>query len=363
MHVFLDTNIFYNNWFLTDVRFKLLSHYLNNEEYSLLLSDLVVKEVNNKREQEALSAVNELKKSLKQLNFLNPIEDELPKNIQELKPYDIRDLLGSNIYDILDIPYEFIDQTTVVNRALKSTKPFTIGEKGYRDTLIWLSFLKYIKDNEIEGDIAFITSNSTDFFKKKGKVEFHPSLEEDIKNHGIENKVFPFNNLHNFLESSVDKIANSINKQEFLDDNDSYLMEKTIEFVEQLSGASLSGFLDTPNFHTKLPYIKEIQAEIFEGLEDPEIHSVHQLSDDEVYVDTLFEMRGLTFNIIIDINDYRRSADFIEELYGLYNIELDSDKDIAILGFSGRVKIKAAVEYHLKKNDITQISIEEIYYA
>lgn len=363
MHVFLDTNIFFNNWFLTDVRFKLLSHYLNNENYSLLLSDLVVEEVNNKREQEVLAAVNELKKNLKQLNFLNSMKEEIPESVRELKPYNIRDILGLYIYDITDISYESIDQATVVNRALKSTKPFTSGEKGYRDTLIWLSFLKYIKDNNIEGDIAFITSNSTDFFRKKGEVEFHPSLQEDIKNHDIKNRLIPFNSLHNFLEHSVDKIENSINKQEFLDDNESYLMDKTIEFVEQLSGVGLSEFLDPPSFHTKLPNIKEIQAEIFEGIEDPEIYSVHELSNDKVYVDSLFEMRGLTFNILIDINDYRSNADFVDNLYGLYNIELDSDKDIAILGFCGRVSIKAAVEYHLKDNNISDISIEEIYYA
>lgn len=363
MHVFLDTNVFFNNWFLTDVRFKLLSHYLNNEEKSLLLSELVVNEVNNKREQEALVTINELNKNIKQLSFLNPSDGELPTCFQELTPYNIRDLLGANIYDVIDIPYDSIEQTTVVSRALKSTKPFTSGEKGYRDTLIWLSFLKYVKDNNIEGDIAFITANSSDFFKKKGAVAFHSSLQEDIESHGISNRIIPFNSLHNFLESSVNKIENSINKQEFLDDNEHYLIDKTIEFVEGLADSDLSKFLDTPNFHTKLPHIKEIQAEIFEGLEDPEIYSVHELPSNKVYVDSLFEMRGLTFNIVIDINDYRRNADFIEQLYGLYNIDLDTDKSIAVLGFSGRVKIKAAVEYHLKENDITDVSIEEIYYA
>jgi len=222
--------------------------------------------------------------------------------------------------------------------------------------------LKHIKDNKIEGEIAFITANSSDFFSKN-EVKFHPTLKEDIKNQGIKNKIVPYNSLYSFLEKSVNKIENSINKQEFLDDNDSYLMDKTVKFVEGLSGTNLAKFLDTPNFHTKLPNIKEIQAEIFEGIEDPEIHSVHELSKDIVYVDSLFEMRGLTFNILIDINDYRTNKDFIDNLYGLYDIELDTENDIATLGFCGKVSIKAAVEYNLKTNNISDLSIEEIYFA
>jgi len=30
-----------------------------------------------------------------------------------------------------------------------------------------LSFLKYLKDNSITGDVAFITDNKSDFLKKK----------------------------------------------------------------------------------------------------------------------------------------------------------------------------------------------------
>jgi len=52
MKVFLDTNAFYNNWFVDNANFKLLFHYLNNEEFDLLLSNLVAQEVNNIRERE-----------------------------------------------------------------------------------------------------------------------------------------------------------------------------------------------------------------------------------------------------------------------------------------------------------------------
>ena len=47
MYVFLDTNIFHNNWFLRSAPLRLLFHYLNNESGALIVSRLVIQEVEN----------------------------------------------------------------------------------------------------------------------------------------------------------------------------------------------------------------------------------------------------------------------------------------------------------------------------
>ena len=363
MSVFLDTNIFFNNWYVTNLNFKLLFHYLANEGHTLLLSEVVVKEVNNKREQQATELISELLSKLKKLNYLNEKPLKLPKEINEIQPYDIRDILGCKAEHIDDISFNNIEHEEVVERALKSVKPFTSGEKGYRDTLIWLSFLRYLKENSVKGDVAFITANATDFFVNNNKeLQFHSSLQNDIDSFELECKIIPFNSLHSFLSTSVDKIENSINKNSFLDDNESFLMEETVSFIESLEGSRLSDFLDTPNFHTKLPYVKEVQAAIFDGIEDPEVYSVSNLSGDLAYVDAFFEMRELTFNLVIDINEYRANADYIEQLYGLYNIELNKEQETVTLGFHGKISVTAAIGYNLKTSEVTEIDFNEAYY-
>ena len=364
MHVFLDTNVFFNNWYLTNLNFKLLFHYLANENSSLLLSDVVVKEVNNKRNQQAFELSSELKTKTKKLNFLNPTHAQLPKELTEIQHYDFRDVIGCRVEDIEEIPFENIKHNDVIDRALKSIKPFTASEKGYRDTLIWLSFLEYLKSNSYgpNDKIAFITENNTDFFQNKNKtILFHPSLQNDINELDLKCEIVPFNSLHNFLKSTVDKTENSINKREFLDENELFLRDETISYIEGLEAKELSGFLDVSNFHVKLPHIKAVQAEIFEGIEDPEVYSVSKLTNELYYVDTFFEMRGVAFNIVIDINDYKSNADYIENIPHLYNIELNDEKNIAILGFHGKISAISAVEYHPKTSVISKVTFNEVY--
>jgi predicted nucleic acid-binding protein len=67
VRVFLDTNVFYRNWFAGNANFKLLFYYLNNLEYELLLSDLVIQEANNIRQREVREVNYELAKILKKV--------------------------------------------------------------------------------------------------------------------------------------------------------------------------------------------------------------------------------------------------------------------------------------------------------
>lgn len=42
VHVYLDTNIFHDNWHLDATNFRVLAHYLNNGAHTLFLSRLVI---------------------------------------------------------------------------------------------------------------------------------------------------------------------------------------------------------------------------------------------------------------------------------------------------------------------------------
>ncbi|EDM46807.1 PIN domain-containing protein [Marinobacter algicola] len=65
MKIFVDTNIFYNDWFMRNANFKYLFHFLNNEGHSLIVSDLVIQESENIRNRELLEALHEIKSGIK----------------------------------------------------------------------------------------------------------------------------------------------------------------------------------------------------------------------------------------------------------------------------------------------------------
>jgi len=71
MKIFLDTNVFYKNWFADNPNFKLLFYFLNNKKFELLLSDLVVQETNNIRTREVHEVRSEIDRLIKKGNKLN----------------------------------------------------------------------------------------------------------------------------------------------------------------------------------------------------------------------------------------------------------------------------------------------------
>lgn len=64
----------------------------------------------------------------------------------------------------------------IVERSLKRTKPFNNGDKGFRDTLIWLGVLDIAKEHH---RISFVSENINDF-SDSGK-QLHPDLLREVQ--------------------------------------------------------------------------------------------------------------------------------------------------------------------------------------
>ena len=71
MHIFLDSNIFFNNWKLNNPNFQYLFNFINNSYHSLLLSKLVVEETENNRRKQIDKTNSDLKKLIKDYNKLS----------------------------------------------------------------------------------------------------------------------------------------------------------------------------------------------------------------------------------------------------------------------------------------------------
>tara|TARA_R110001592_G_scaffold78956_4_gene236430 strand:- start:519 stop:1646 length:1128 start_codon:yes stop_codon:yes gene_type:complete len=359
MKVFFDTNVFYGNWFASNVNFKLLFYFLNNEDHSLLLSELVVQEVNNIRDRELKQFQAEFSALIKKGNKLSQKLDDISIICEGIETYDLTKILKSKVDSIAYISYETIPQRKVVDRAISNVKPFSNQEKGYRDTLIWLSFLEYLKVNNIEGEVAFITNNKSDFFRNtETSLEFDKDLAKDIEEYGIKANIKPYLNIYAFVTANVDKASNLFDRRNLLDDIEDTLIEETKAFLDGMSNYELSLLLDSNVFSEKLTSVIRKNSEVYEGLEDSEIKEVKLLPGKSVYISSYFEMRTVTLIVTIENVEFKQHVDEIEAIDALYNIDLNDD--YVELSFGIRPSIHCSFEYETEQEYASNFSIEHL---
>lgn len=360
-YIFLDTNIFHNNWFAKNANFKLLFNYLENTGSVLLLSELVCEEIENNRKRELDSIVDMIKQEIKKSQKLkqNAI-DFNPEQIKE-ESYNIKELLLDKVSNIVFISYEHISQNVVVKRALKRKKPFQDGEKGYRDTLIWLSFLDYLKSNAISEDIYFITNNKDDFFNKD-KIDFHQDLKDDMENYKLECVIYPFDSLFAFTEKHIDKNEHGVNKTEFYDEHlnniDSELEIESLYFINSIGEAAFNDILTNNRLRT-FPYVSTLIAhsiELIEGVEDPEILSYSMLSKDIVYVNFRFNLRICILRFTVPNTEYYQNKEQIDNIY----YEIKSDENYTTFCGYVRIFLDVTFEYNMAEKTIDGFNIESI---
>lgn len=77
------------------------------------------------------------------------------------------------------LPNPIISMEEIVSRSISRTRPFSAGDRGFRDTLIWLSALDLVNE---QSRVSFVTNNTQDFFSE-GSDDPHPEVlaEADVR--------------------------------------------------------------------------------------------------------------------------------------------------------------------------------------
>ena len=322
MKVFLDTNIFFGDWFARSAAFRYLFHFLNNAGHELLLSRLVIEEVENTRRREIDTEMDAATKSLAALARLNgsPLQETPSKSM--LAAYDILALLRENVENLTVIEYEHVAQSAVVERALAIERPFRENEKGYRDTVIWLSLLEHIKAEPKATKVAFISQNTTDFFSGSKDVSFHSDLLADLKSIPIRCSITPFSNLSAFVDSEIDKSKHAIDYAKAEPLFESYLEDESVSYLTSLEASSVKRLQGHILPYTNaLANLSGVSAEIYEGMEDFSITSTSEISHSEVYVACEYNVRMVQLGLFIPTHDFEANQASIEESEAVYETE------------------------------------------
>lgn len=332
MIVFIDTNIFYNNWYLNNANFKYLFNYLENTGSKLFLSEIVCSEVDNKFNIELDSLKKHFSDGLKKSKS---ILNEVPNyNLNKLDvDYSIKKVLSElqNDFKIEYVSYENIDNSKIVERAIKRIKPFQDQDKGYRDTLIWLSLLDYLKTENIDNEISFINNNSKDFLNKE-KSNLHPDLIKDIDQFSLKNKFNTYCSIKDFIDKKVDVKQNKYNLNEILEKylyvNESSIQEQLELYINSQTSSWFQSLLkENVGELSEIVYLAYFNFEIFEGIEDLEVFNWSVINEKDIFVELDFKLNIVDIKLTIPTMVYKGNITYYDFTFD----DITVNKDFTVM--------------------------------
>lgn len=289
MIVFVDSSVICTDFYMQGTYFELLK-----KECTVVLSEIVIAEVKNKHcemIEESLRSIN------KEINILNRmLSSQIEINTENILSEE--KMAYNNFIDFFLFgngmmaaeEYPEIAHKKIVERALQRKKPFkSDGKNGYRDYLVWRSFLSIAKLYAFE-EICFMTLNKKDFSDDKDDKKLHPDLLEELDQEGIDrNRIHYWTSLKDFVDIKIKPIL--------------LVKEKTQKFVKELL-ADDKGFIEPLDdmLSKKLQDYSLTYSDVAVYGEDPSISIVEEINIEDIEnvskvseEEDLLEVKGSVF--------------------------------------------------------------------
>jgi hypothetical protein len=220
MHIFLDTNVIYDDYFFERFYTKLLIDICRENGYKLYMSRIVLEETRGKYLEKVRSTVKELirVKGNTEKNKL-PIKIEFDSSNTEEEAnqrfsHQIESFVTEGILEIIEMDSIIFD--SLIYKTINLKKPYGINNQ-YKDTLIWLSYAAFVEKNQLDSSYL-ITDNKSDFLEDDGNI--HKDLLEDTKN------IVIYRSLKQLFQE-VDILTEHEERYRFIQDvEDDYLISK-----------------------------------------------------------------------------------------------------------------------------------------
>lgn len=360
MIIYIDTNIFYNNWLLNSANFSNFFKFLNDSDSTLLVSEVVCDEMDQKYFQEFDKLKKRLEIEITRIQrFTN---NKVDFDFHELKEtYDFKNVVIKKTNKVIFIPFNDIPNSVLVNRAIKRVRPFQEQDKGFRDTIIWLSLLEYLKKSKSKGEIAFINNNSQDFFDN-GKEKFHSDLASDIQQRKLKNKfkiyksIKEFNNLniHYDKESKTENL--NVLLEEFIYPNEKIIENELESFINsQLANWFLEKLQGSLVEYNQFNFISSFEFKIYEGIEDPEIINWKKIDNSTYYTELEFELRFVSIQVSIPRSYYNKRKFVIKQMFR----DIKRYRETVDINTVRRAKFNISFNYDNKNEFFEDIEIND----
>lgn len=385
MKVLVDSNQFIADFLLESAPFRYLMHFLNNDGHTLLLSRLVLEEVENKYATETKKALADASKSNQRLEQLGlPRGPERPLDFV-VPPLNLEKRIREQLDSVQILEYEDVPHAEVVQRALKRRKPFDAdGAAGYRDCLLWLSLIRRLESDIAEADeeVILISSNWKDFYQAAPakeaasgdpdkaspslgikakrpapilKVQLHDDLIADLA--ALKRPVSPFYTVAAFVDTKVDKDKHVINFDKRYELFEDYLEKQGLEVLQQLGSEHGTYVLRHifPISTASALTILSSEAEIFEGVEDFDIYLAEEVGS-AVYVSCGFDLRIVSVDLFVPRTQFEAHRAEIEGATHVWEVSELEDK--VVIRLSMRAYYQASFSFNPKTQDCSGFSLQ-----
>jgi hypothetical protein len=169
MNVFLDTTVLYNDPFFRSNYNRLLLEKSKVSTFKLYISIVVVKELRKQLERNIEKFNKQIKSSKRSIagncKDVNKYKFDNISIEEELKYFDEFYANISKDADVIIVNYEDEEEIMlekVFTRALNKQKPFKENGEGFKDALLWESYIQYASYRKMKNCIL-ISANVRDF--------------------------------------------------------------------------------------------------------------------------------------------------------------------------------------------------------
>ena len=355
MLVFLDSSVLCTDYYMRGTYFELLKR-----ASTIILSEVVIDEVKNKHYEMLVEQLQQINKDVSELNRLlfTPFKIETDDILlREQTAYvDFIEMFLIESGMTIAEPYPDIEHRKIVQRALPRKKPFKgDGRNGYRDYLVWKSFLGMAQ--AFSSEIAcFITLNRKDFSDEQDEKRLHPDLIAELKDLGIDDtRIQYWTSLKEFVDNIIKpQLAESEEREEFenslLNDKDGFLNPLEAMIFENLNG------FDVNHYDVLVPG------------ESPCINTVDDISNIKITkVSTIFEdeyLLEINLDTICSIDSFLSKSELVAmrdyDLRDIQIINANWNEHYVSLETQIGLKIEIEVIYNTNKKAFSAFEISDV---
>lgn len=362
MYIFIDTNIYFNNWLLKSPPFAKFIHYCNETNATLLLPEVVAEEVQAKYGEELAKLFARMENDRRQCeNFGYSATKATP--IESQQDYNFVDIVKHRFHFVEWLSLDNVPHRSLVKKAINAKRPFTDSEKGYRDALIWQTLLIFLKSSWADSSVAFITDNLTDFFDgKEAPLAFHEDLRTDLREADIKNRFQLYRNLRSFVDTNKIVQAGLVDQErlesELLPAIEEAAEIEAIKYLNSLSLADVKQLFAEANFDINaITHVQRVDWVIMEGTEDPDIGKGEALGNDAIFIPYEFNLRNLDVTWEMSTASYYQNKSGLDSLF----INIDVGPTTTSLSTSARCYFQASFIVQVSDGDVVQGSIDSAW--
>lgn len=350
MNIFLDTNVFYKDPFLTKGKKRILLMLAKHKDVKLYVSKVVYAELLRAHIEFLEKELKNAKEAFVKLSpFLNEKREKfiIEINLDDLIS-DFNDtfdaLQGEDQLEIIDydvnvlekiVEIDMYGKTPFIKReelTNKKGEKVAFNKKEIRDAIIWYSYQQYIEKNKLE-ECYFVSNNTKEFgatgSKNSPKDEpypLHPEINENCK-------MTAYRTVHDFLTHKDEQV-----KDAFMDKDlhsnilSSELFEKVVEelrigFAEELINQFfIDEILSETSSYLSSKQPNEVHADYFmQGYVDPLLFgniTDMRLNEVDIFGDSITVSVDIDVEMEVDIYLYNPVYDNKDEKFQNYATDM-----------------------------------------